>query len=98
MGEKGVVRKFKQARGVICHAILNARVIKIEGLRKKCLKRSARRRRRSATTGFIEEVSFVLQETIRVLSKPERGAASLASGTAVSRLALWKTSAASFRS
>ena len=27
MGEKGGVRKFKQARGVICHTILNAWVI-----------------------------------------------------------------------
>ena len=28
MGEKGGVRKFKKARGVICHVILDAWVIK----------------------------------------------------------------------
>ena len=28
MGEKGGVRKFKKARGVICYSIINDRVIK----------------------------------------------------------------------
>ena len=32
MGEKGGVRKFKQARGIICHAILDAWVIKNRGI------------------------------------------------------------------
>ena len=50
------------------------------------------------TTIFIVEASFMLQETVGVLSYPEQGAASLASGTAASRVALWKTSAASSRS
>ena len=45
-------------------------------------------RRRSVTTGLIVEDSFVLQETAVVLSDPERGAASLAPGTAKSRVAL----------
>ena len=53
---------------------------------------------RSATTGFIVEASLVLQETVGVLSRPEREAASLASGTAASRVASWTTSAASSRS
>ena len=57
-----------------------------------------RRRRRSATTGFIVEASFMLQETVGVLYDPDRGAASLASGTAVSRFASWRTSAASSKS
>ena len=53
---------------------------------------------RSATTGFIVEASFVLQETVGVLSDPERGAASLASGTAAIRVASWRTSATSSKS
>ena len=40
----------------------------------------------------------MLQETVGVLSNPERGAASLASGTDVSRVASWRTSAASSKS
>ena len=44
--------------------------------------------RRLTTTRFIVEASFVLQETVRVLSDPERGAARLASGTDASRVAL----------
>ena len=50
------------------------------------------------TTVFIVEASFMLQETVGVLSYPERGAVSLDYGTAASRVALWKTSAASSRS
>ena len=98
MGKRGGVRKFKQVRGVIRHAILGAWVIKREGLMKNCLKRSARRRKRSATTGFIVEASSMLQETVGVLSDPEQGAASLVSGTATSRVASWRTSAASSKS
>ena len=44
------------------------------------------------------EASFVLQETVGVLSDPERGAASLASGTAASRVALWRTNLARSKS
>ena len=40
----------------------------------------------------------MLQETVGVLSNPERGAASLPSGTAASRVASWRTSTASSRS
>ena len=40
----------------------------------------------------------MLQETVGVLSDPERGAASLASGTAASRVASWRKSAVSSRS
>ena len=40
----------------------------------------------------------MLQETVQVLSDPERGVASLASGTAGSMVASWRTSVASFRS
>ena len=52
----------------------------------------------SATTRFIVEASFVLQETVRFLSNPKKGAASLASGTAASWVASWGTSAAGSRS
>ena len=55
------------------------------------------RRRRSVTTVFIVEAFFVLQETVGVLSDPEQGAASLASSTATSRVASWRTSAVSYR-
>ena len=40
----------------------------------------------------------MLQETVGVFSDPERGAARLASGTAMIRVASWRTSAASSRS
>ena len=53
---------------------------------------------RSATTGLIMEASFVLQETVGVLSEPERGAAMLALGTASRRVASCKTRAARLRS
>ena len=86
MREKGSVRKIKKARGVICHAIFDARVIKMEGLIKNCLLWSARMWSRSATTGLIFESPFMLQETVGALSDPERGAASLAYGTATSRV------------
>ena len=56
-------------------------------LRNNCLKWSVQRRRRSATSGFIVEASFVLQEIVGVLSYPEQGAANLASGTALIRVA-----------
>ena len=71
VGKKGSVRKVKKARGVICHAIVSAWVIKTEGTMKKCLAWSRRIRRRSATTGLIIDASFMLQETVGVLSDPE---------------------------
>ena len=40
----------------------------------------------------------MLQETMGVLSNPERGAASLASGTSASRVASWRTSTTSSKS
>ena len=40
----------------------------------------------------------MLQETVGVLSDPERGAASLDSGTAASRVASWRKSATISRS
>ena len=98
MGDKGGVRKFENARGIICHAIIDAREIKKEGLRKNCLKGIAQRQRRSATHGFIVEAFFVLQEMVGVLFEPEQGTASLASGTDTSRVASWRTRAASSKS
>ena len=52
-------------------------------------------RRRSVTTGLIVEASCMLQETVGVLYEPERGAAMLALGTALRRVASCKTSVAS---
>ena len=40
----------------------------------------------------------MLQERFGVLSDPERGASSLASSTAASRVASWRTSTVSYRS
>ena len=54
--------------------------------------------RRFATTGLIMEALCVLQETVGVLSEPERDAAILAFGTASRRVASCKTRAASSRS
>ena len=54
--------------------------------------------RRSATNGIIFEALHVLQETVGVLSDPERGAVMHASVTASSRVALWRTRVASSRS
>ena len=88
MGERRVVRKVKNLRVIICRAIFGARVIKTEGLMKNCLEWSTRRRRRSATTGFIVEASLVLQEMVRVLLDPEQGMAILTSGTDTIRVAL----------
>ena len=51
-------------------------------------------RRRSATTGLIMEASCVLQETVRVFSEPERGAAILALGTVLRKVASCRTRAA----
>ena len=72
-------------------------MIKTEGLRKNFLEWSARMWRRSATTGLIMEASCVLQETVGVLSEPERGAAILALGTASRREASCKKRAARSR-
>ena len=55
-------------------------------------------RRRSATNGLIFEALRVLQETVGVLSNPERGAAMHASVTASRRVASWRTIVASSRS
>ena len=55
-------------------------------------------RRRSETTGFMADASLVLQETVGVLSDPDRGAAIVAYGHVSSRVASWRTRAASSRS
>ena len=65
---------------------------------KNCLEWSALTRRRSATNGLIVYTSLVLQETVGVLSDPERDAASLVSGTAARRVTSQRTSVASSRS
>ena len=54
-------------------------------------------RRRSATTGFIVDASLVLQETVGVLSDPERGSPMRASGTAARIVASCRTSTANYR-
>ena len=54
--------------------------------------------RRSATTGLVMEASHVLQETVGVLSEPERGAAMRSLGTASRRVASCKIRAARSRS
>ena len=70
----------------------------MEGLRNNCLEWSVRRRRRSATTSFIVEASFVLQETEGVLSNPEQGVARLVPDTAASSVASWRAGMAKSRS
>ena len=55
-------------------------------------------RRKSATTGLIVEASRVIQETVGVLSKTERGAAMQALGTASRRVASYRTRATISRS
>ena len=54
-------------------------------------------RRRSVTTGLIMEASCVLQETVGVLSEPERSAAVRALWTSSRRVASFKTRSASLR-
>ena len=54
-------------------------------------------RRRSATTRLIMKASHMLQETVGVLSEPERGAAMRALGTALRRVASCKMRAVSSR-
>ena len=54
--------------------------------------------RRYATTGLIIEASHKLQERVGMLSKPERGAAMRALGTATSRMASCRMKAVRFRS
>ena len=51
-------------------------------------------RRRSATTGLFVDDSLMLQETVGVLSNPERRASIHASLTAARSVALYRTSAA----
>ena len=53
--------------------------------------------KRFETTGLIVDASRVLQETVDVLSDPNRGAAIVASGHVSSRAASWRTRAASSR-
>ena len=55
-------------------------------------------RRRSATTRFFVDAFCMLQDTVGVLSKPERGVAMSASGISAMRVALCRTRAASSRS
>ena len=55
-------------------------------------------RRRSTTTGLIIDASLVLQETVGVLSDPERGGAMHTSGTDARSVASCRTSAANYRS
>ena len=54
---------------------------------KNCIEWSAQMHRRSATTRLIANASFVLQETVGLLSDPEVGASILTAGTAASRVA-----------
>ena len=54
---------------------------------------SAQLQKRSGTTGLIMEASHVLQATVGVLSKPERGAFMRALGTALRTLASCKKGA-----
>ena len=46
-------------------------------------------RRRSTTTGLMADASRLLQDTVDVLSIPERGVAMFASGHTSRRVALW---------
>ena len=55
-------------------------------------------RKRSATTKLVVDASLVLQETVGVLSDPNQGAAIVDSGHVSSRVASWRTRAASLRS
>ena len=55
-------------------------------------------RRRSATNGFIIKDSRVIQETVGVLSEPERGANMQALGTASRRVASCRMRVASSES
>ena len=55
-------------------------------------------RRRSATTGLMADASQALQETVGVLSNPEKGAAIVASGHISRWVALWRTRVARSRS
>ena len=70
----------------------------MEGFREKFLEWSMQMRRRSATTRLIMKASHMLQETVGVLSEPERGAAMRALGTALRRVASCKMRAVSSRS
>ena len=54
--------------------------------------------RRSATTGSIMEALCAIQETVGVLSDPERSAAMHASGNVSRRVYLWRTRATISRS
>ena len=54
--------------------------------------------RRSATTGLMVDASLVLQETVGVLSDPDRGAAMVASGHVSIKVASWRTRASTSRS
>ena len=54
--------------------------------------------RRSTTTGLIVEASHMLQETVGVLSDPERGVDMHASRTDTRRVTSWRTRAERSRS
>ena len=54
--------------------------------------------RRSTNTGSIMEASYMLQETLGVLSEPERGATMRALGTASRRVTSCKMRGANSRS
>ena len=73
-------------------------MVKTEGFRKNLLEWSAQMRRRSATTRLIMEASRMPQETVGVLSEPERSAAMRALGNASRRVASYKTRVVSLRS
>ena len=55
-------------------------------------------RRRPETTGLVVDASLVLQETVGMLSDPDQGVDIFFSGHISSRVASWRTRAASSRS
>ena len=70
----------------------------MEGFRNNFMEWRAQMRRISAITRLIMEASRVLQETVGVLSGPERGTAMRALGTDLRRVTSCKTRAAGLRS
>ena len=72
---------------VILHVIILAWVVEYRGVEKTCSQWSVQMRRRSETYGLIVDASHVLQDSIGVLSNPERGAAMFASEQTFRRVA-----------
>ena len=71
VGKKGGVKKVKKTRGVICHAIFNALVIKNRRVNKEMPQMERTEVKKVRSHRFIVKAFFMIKERVGALSEPE---------------------------